>query len=134
MVGSPSEQQLELLRRELSQGRTWRVAAAACGLALTTAWVNATRRWPTLGTRRPRLRGLARTRVETAIADNEQSYSSVARQYNLSVDTVIRWARQLLEAREIPFVRTVPYRCGACGSVVRLRPCLICQARRWRTS
>jgi len=123
---------LRLVRRLVRAGQTWTSAAAAAGIAVSTAWEQATGLWPELKGRLPRV---DRQQVEQTLLESNASYRAIARRIGCSPDTVSRIARDLREAEcsEIggPRFRMVrPYSCAGCGQVVTYRPCVLCAARK----
>lgn len=133
MAAAPCISQLRALRSHLVAGETWQTAAAAVGLAVSTAYDRATQLWPGLRGRKPRLSADRRHRIEQAVlrARAGESYRQIARRYRVSPDTVSRLARAMVEAQcadLAPVRSTRPYRCKKCGARVSVRPCIACRS------
>lgn len=125
---------LEQLRRALRAGYSWRAACREAGLPLTTGYRRATRQWPELAGRRPRLTAEKREAIAAALAEGAESYRAIARRLGCSPDTVSRaaYAQVVAElARESlePVARARPRRCEQCGAKIATRECLACQLR-----
>lgn len=94
---------------------------------------------PVVVHRRGRLSEELRSEICEAIegATSGVSYRQLARQFGVSVDTISRFAAQLIED-QMPadlqrFLRVPPYACPVCGYQVQFRPCVICQAKQFPT-
>lgn len=133
-MAAPCVSQLVSLYVHLVAGETWRTASAAVGLALSTAYENATQIWPSLRGRRPRLSAECRKAIESSVLEAEGgvTYRQIARRYRVSPDTVSRLARAMVEAKcadLAPVRSTRPYRCPGCGARIAVRPCVFCRAK-----
>jgi len=136
MASSPKSGQLLALYQQLRSGSNWRQASRAVGLAKSTAWEHATRIWPSLRGRRPRLGPSRRQQIEEAILEAvDASYRALAREYTVSPDTISRLARCMIDrqCQDLPATRNVRrYRCEGCGMEITVRPCVLCRARAFR--
>lgn len=123
---------LRRLARLVEQGQTWRAAAAACDVPLSSAYLAVTSKWPRLRRRRrPRLTDTERADIIAEINAGELSYRQIARRWQRSADTVVRLARQQIEAycADLEFrppSRARKSRCPGCGAPILTRGCLRC--------
>lgn len=135
MDASERDAKLVVVRRQLLLGLTWHEAAKRGNIPASTAYKRATKLWPHLAGRRPRIDAARRADIVRAIQEWPISRRAIARIYSVSPDTVCRFARRLVDdecrADGIRSLtrQTTLYRCDGCRSLVTVRPCLICAAR-----